>query len=147
MLYTEKIISKETFREIERLGGSLADTSLMALHATVSKDLSQFTMFANVLLHSKKTVLIAQDVLNDITGKHELTISQYIIKHSQTTSPTKNVHTQVNTNKVPNYAHIQFTLHHIKIINIDNKKMSSLNESELIDTSNYYNLFPKYHTP
>ena len=70
MLYTEKIISKETFHEMERLGGSLADTPLMALHTTMSRDPSQFTMFANVLLHSKKTVLIAQDVLNDIPGKH-----------------------------------------------------------------------------
>ena len=108
MLYTEKVVSKETFREMERLGGSLADTSLMALHTTVSKDPSQFTMFASVLLHSKKSVLIAQDVLNDIPGKHvelELTNSQYTIKYSQTILLIKNVYLQVKTNKVLNYTH------------------------------------------
>ena len=111
MLYTEKIISKKTFHEMERLGGSLADTSLMELHTIVSKDPSQFTMFASVLLHSKKSVLIAQDVLNDIPGKHvelELTNSQYTIKYSQTTSLTKNIHLQVKTNKVLNYAHTPY---------------------------------------
>ena len=35
------------------------------------------------------------------------------------------------------FTHTPLTTHHIKIINIDNKRISSFDESELIDSSNY----------
>ena len=68
-LYTEGVISKETYNDIEQSGGSLADGPLRALHNTVSKDHSQLKTFASVLLKSEDTVHVAKDTLKDY-GKY-----------------------------------------------------------------------------
>ena len=68
-LYTEGVISKETYDEIEQSGGLLTDDSLRALSSTVSKEPSQLKVFASVLLKSEKTVRVATDTLNDY-GKY-----------------------------------------------------------------------------
>ena len=69
MLYTEGVISKETYDEIEQSGGLLTDGPLRALSSTVSKEPSQLKVFASVLLQSEETVLVAKDTLKDY-GKY-----------------------------------------------------------------------------
>ena len=64
-LYTEGVICKETYDEIEQSEGLLADDPLRALHSTVSKDPRQLKTFASVLLRSEKTVNVAKDTLKD----------------------------------------------------------------------------------
>ena len=68
-LYTEEVISKETYDEIEQTGGLLTDDSLRALSSTVSKDPSLLKTFASVLLKSEETVRVAKDTLKDY-GKY-----------------------------------------------------------------------------
>ena len=65
MLYTERVISKETLDEVNRLGGVLGDGSLRALHTSVTEDPSKLKKFASVLLKSEQTVLIGQDILKE----------------------------------------------------------------------------------
>ena len=65
MLYTERVISKETLDEVNRLGGVLGDGPLRALCTTVSEDPSKLKLFASVLLKSEQTVLIGQDILKE----------------------------------------------------------------------------------
>ena len=65
MLYTERVISKETLDEVNRLGGVLGDGPLRALHTTVSEDPSKLKLFASVLLKSEQTILIGQDILKE----------------------------------------------------------------------------------
>ena len=64
-LYTEGVISKQTYHEIEQSGGLLANGPLRALHNTVSKDPRQLKTFASVLLQSEETVHVAKDTLKD----------------------------------------------------------------------------------
>ena len=64
-LYTEKVISKETFDEIESSSGSLAGGSLKALSSAVSEDPSKLRTFGTVLLHSRDTVDVAKNILKD----------------------------------------------------------------------------------
>ena len=64
-LYTEGVISKETYDEIEQSGGLLTDDPLRALSSTVSKEPSQLKVFASVLLQSEETVRVAKDTLKD----------------------------------------------------------------------------------
>ena len=64
-LYTEGVISKETFDEVERSGGSLANGPLRALSSTVSEDPNQLRAFATVLLQSEETAYIAKDTLKE----------------------------------------------------------------------------------
>ena len=65
MLYAENVISKETLDEVNRLGGVLRDGPLRTLCATVYEDPNKLKILAGVLLKSKQTVLIAQDLLKD----------------------------------------------------------------------------------
>ena len=65
MLYTEEVISKETFDELMRSGGSLSDGPLRALSSTISEDQSKLRVFAYVLLQSKNTVHIGQNILKE----------------------------------------------------------------------------------
>ena len=65
MLYTERVISKETLDEVNRLGGVLGDGPLRALFTTVSEDSGKLQMFASVLMKSEQTVLIGQDILKE----------------------------------------------------------------------------------
>ena len=65
MLYEEKVISKETLDEINRLGSVLGEGPLRALCTTVSKDSNILKVFASVLLKSEETVHIAKDILKE----------------------------------------------------------------------------------
>ena len=64
-LYTEGVISKETFDEIETSSGSLVGGSLKALSSDASEDPSKLRTFGTVLLHSRDTVDVAKDILKD----------------------------------------------------------------------------------
>ena len=64
-LFTEGVISKETFNEVQRSGGSLTDGPLRALSSTVSDDSNQLRVFSTVLLQSKETVRVANDILEE----------------------------------------------------------------------------------
>ena len=69
MLYTERVISKETLDEVSRLGGVLGDGPLRALCTTVYEDPSKLKLFASVLLKSEQTIPIAKDILKEY-GKY-----------------------------------------------------------------------------
>ena len=64
-LYKEKVISKETLDEINRLGGVLGDGPLRALCSTVYKDPNMLAIFANVLLMFEQAVPVAKDILRE----------------------------------------------------------------------------------
>ena len=63
LLYTERVISKEIFDEIEKSGGSLTDSSLGALHTTLSENPNQLKVFFSILLRSKDTVHVGKCAL------------------------------------------------------------------------------------
>ena len=65
MLYTEDVISKETFNELESSGGLLSDTSLKALSSTITKGSDQLRIFGAALSQSKETVDIGKDILKE----------------------------------------------------------------------------------
>ena len=64
-LYTEGVISKETFNEIKSSGGLLTDIPLRALSDTVSEDPNKLRVFGAVLLQSEDTVRVGQDILKE----------------------------------------------------------------------------------
>ena len=78
MLYTERVITKETLDEVYRLGGVLGDGPLRALHTTVSEDPSKLKLFASVLLKSEQAVPVAKDILKEY-GKYKHIYLQVII--------------------------------------------------------------------
>ena len=63
LLYTEGIISKEIFDDIEKSGGSITDSSLRALHTTLSENPNKLKVFFSILLQSKDTVHVGKDAL------------------------------------------------------------------------------------
>ena len=65
MLYTEGVISKEIFDEIQICGGFLTDNPLRALSGTISEDPNILRVFSTVLLQSKDTVHVGQDILKE----------------------------------------------------------------------------------
>ena len=65
MLYTERVISKETLDEVNRLGGVLGDGPLRALCTTVSEHPGKLKTFASVLMKSEQTILIGRDILKE----------------------------------------------------------------------------------
>ena len=65
MLYTEKVISKETLDEVNRLGGVLGDGPLKALCTTVYEDPNKLKIFTTILLKSEQTVPVAKDILKE----------------------------------------------------------------------------------
>ena len=65
MLYTEGVISKETFDEVESSRGSLTDGPLRALSGTVYEDPIKLRDFASVLLQSEDTEVVGNDILRD----------------------------------------------------------------------------------
>ena len=69
MLYTERVISKETLDEVTRLGGVLGDGPLRALCTTVYEDHGKLKVLANVLMKSEQTLLVAKDILKEY-GKY-----------------------------------------------------------------------------
>ena len=64
-LYTEGVISEETFDDVKKSGGSLTGRPLTALQNTVSKDPQQLKIFGTVLLQSEETVRIGKSTLKD----------------------------------------------------------------------------------
>ena len=64
-LYTEGVISKETFNEIKSSGGLLTDVPLRALSDTVSEDPNKLRVFGAVLLQSEDTVRVGQDICKE----------------------------------------------------------------------------------
>ena len=64
-LYTEDVISKETFDDVKRSDGSLPGGPLRALSNTVSKDLNKLETLGTVLLQSEETVGIGKSILKD----------------------------------------------------------------------------------
>ena len=60
MLYTEDIISKETFNEVER-----SEDTLRAQLSTVFKDPNKLRAFVTVLLQSEDTVHVGKNILKD----------------------------------------------------------------------------------
>ena len=65
MLYTERVISKETLDEVNRLGGILGDGPLRALCTAVYEDPGKLKLFASILLKSEQTVPIAKDLVKE----------------------------------------------------------------------------------
>ena len=65
MLYTERVISKETLDKVNRLGGVLGDGPLRALCTTVYEEPNKLKFFASVLLKSEQTVVVAKDILKE----------------------------------------------------------------------------------
>ena len=65
MLHTERVISKETLDEVNRLGSVLGEGPLKALFTTVYEEPNKLKVFASVLLKSEETVVIAQDILKE----------------------------------------------------------------------------------
>ena len=71
MLYTERVISKETLDEVNRLGGVLGDGPLKALCTTVYEDPYKLKVFSSILMKSEQTVPVANDILKEY-GKYFL---------------------------------------------------------------------------
>ena len=67
MLYTEGIISKETFIEVERSKseGSLSNDTLRPQLCTVFKDPNKLRAFVAILLQSEDTVHVGKNILKD----------------------------------------------------------------------------------
>ena len=64
-LYTEDVISKVTLDQIEKSGGLLAGDPLHALSNKVTESPNKLRVFASVLLQSKDTVDVANDILKE----------------------------------------------------------------------------------
>lgn len=65
MLFTEGVISKETFNELKMSGGSLVDSSLRSLRSAVSTNYYKLKVFASILLQSRETAQVARDILEE----------------------------------------------------------------------------------
>lgn len=65
MLYTEEVISKKMFDEVEKSEGVLTDDLLRALSSIVSGDPNLLRVFCTVLLQSEETVRVADDILKE----------------------------------------------------------------------------------
>ena len=65
MLYTERVISKETLDEVNRLGNVLGNGPLRAIHTTVSEEPSKLRILISILLKSEQTVPVAKDILKE----------------------------------------------------------------------------------
>ena len=65
MLYTEDVISKETFDELDRSRGFLTDGALKALSSVVYEDPNKLRVLCTVLQQSEETVRVATDMLRE----------------------------------------------------------------------------------
>ena len=65
MLYEERVISKETLDEVNRLRSVLGEGPLRALCTTVYEDPSKLSVFASVLLKLDQTAQIAKSILKE----------------------------------------------------------------------------------
>lgn len=63
MLYTERLISKDTLDEVKRLGRVMVGGPLIALREAVSKNPKHLRVFTSILLRSTQSVPIARDIL------------------------------------------------------------------------------------
>ena len=64
-MHTEEVISNETFNEVNSSGGLLTEGPLRALSNSVTEDPNQLSVFGSVLLQSKDTVCVGQDILKE----------------------------------------------------------------------------------
>ena len=64
ILYTERVISKETFDEASK-SGLLTGDPLRALSSAVSENPNKLRVFSTVLLKSKKTINVGQNILKE----------------------------------------------------------------------------------
>lgn len=84
-LYTERVIAKVTFDELERSGGSLANKPLEALRNIISKDPNKLKILGSILSKSRETEQVAKDIL------HEYSKYMYTMYHDY-----DNIHYVVN---------------------------------------------------
>ena len=64
-MYTEGVISKEMLNQLQNTGGYLIDKPLRALLSAVYMNNSKLRVFGTILLRSKKTVPLANIILNE----------------------------------------------------------------------------------
>ena len=64
LLYIEGVISKEIFYQLQSTGGYLTDIPLRALLIAVYMDHNKLRIFGTILLRSKKTLPVANIILN-----------------------------------------------------------------------------------
>ena len=67
LLYTEKVISKEIYNKALKPEGLQPSDLLTALHVTVCENPNTLKVFASILLRSKRTVTIGNDILADFS--------------------------------------------------------------------------------
>ena len=65
MSYTEEVVSKETFDELERSRGFLTDGALKALSSVVYEDSNKLRVLCTVLQQSEETIRVATDMLRE----------------------------------------------------------------------------------
>ena len=65
LLYTEGVIDKRILNELESKGGYLTDDPLSALLSAIYMDHNMLKTFGTILLRSKKTVPLANVILNE----------------------------------------------------------------------------------
>ena len=73
MLYTEGVISKEIFDVMESSGGLLTEGLLKALCSTIIEDPNQLRVFGSVLLQSKDTVHLGNNICKEY-GKCNISV-------------------------------------------------------------------------
>ena len=73
MLYTEEVISKEIFDELDRSRGFLTDGALKALSSVVYEDPNNLRVLCTILQQSEETVCVATDMLREY-GKWYISI-------------------------------------------------------------------------
>ena len=65
LLFTEGVISKETFNELKMSGGSLVSNSFKSLRSAISTNHYKLKVFASILLQSRETAQVATDILEE----------------------------------------------------------------------------------
>ena len=73
LMYTEGVISKEILKELESTRGYLIDDPLRALQNIVYMDHKNLRIFGTILLRSKKTVPLANVILNEYGKIYDIT--------------------------------------------------------------------------
>ena len=69
LLHTEGLISEETLREVKSCGYTLTDDAMREIYTAVANDHNKLKAFARILLRSKGTVSIANDLMRDCGKK------------------------------------------------------------------------------
>ena len=77
LLYIEGVISKEILNQLQSTGGYLTDNPLRALLSAVYMDHNKLRVFGTILLRSKKTVPLANIILNEYGKIYSMLYSHY----------------------------------------------------------------------